>query len=226
MNKKIEIEGFEKIAMELSISQSAAKGGDLGWLNENQIAKKLMDAGNACGWDCAKYQKRNPDVCVPEKQKGVMRNTPWGRMKYIDYKYKIEFEKSEYDEIDVYCKNKPIEWTVSVWDLESLNFIANYEVPFLKIPSALLTDTELLAETAKSGNQVIISTGMSTLSEVDAAVNIVEKYGQKPVVLHCHSSCPAPHDELNLSIIPFIKKDMTAFWVIQVMKMIESDLLL
>ncbi len=182
--------------------------GEIG-INHNgdmQIAKKLMDAVNACGWDCAKYQKRNPDICVPEKQKGVMRDTPWGKMKYIDYKYKIEFEKSEYDEIDVYCKNKPIEWTVSVWDLDSLNFISNYEVPFLKIPSALLTDTELLAETAKSGNQVIISTGMSTLSEVDEAVNIVEKHGQKPVVLHCHSSYPAPHDELNLSIIPFYKE--------------------
>ena len=67
---------------------------------ELDIAKKLIDATNACGWHCAKFQKRNPDVCVPEHQKNIERNTPWGRMTYLDYKYKVEFEKKEYNIIN------------------------------------------------------------------------------------------------------------------------------
>ena len=89
-----------------------------------------------------------------------MRDTPWGKMKYIDYKYKIEFEKKEYDYIETYCREKPIDWSVSVWDLDSLHFALNYNLPYLKIPSAMLTNDELLIETAKSNLPVILSTGM------------------------------------------------------------------
>ena len=91
------------------------------------LAKKLIDASYVTGWDCVKFQKRTPDICVPEKQKNIMRSTPWGKMKYIDYKHKIEFEKKEYNEIKLYSKSKPIDWTVSVWDLPSLNFILKYD---------------------------------------------------------------------------------------------------
>ncbi len=90
-----------------------------------EIAKRLIDAINACGWHCAKFQKRNPDVCVPEQQKQIKRNTPWGEMTYIDYKYKVEFGKNEYDYVDKYCREKSLSWTVSVWDLDSLEFIQN-----------------------------------------------------------------------------------------------------
>ncbi len=114
------------------------------------IAKRLIDAANACGWHCAKFQKRNPDVCVPEDQKSKMRNTPWGEMTYLEYKYKVEFEKTEYDIINQYCLEKPLPWTVSIWDIDSLNFIVDYDVPFIKIPSAHITNKELLTETAKS----------------------------------------------------------------------------
>ena len=72
--------------------------GDMG------ICKKLIDAVNACNWDCSKFQKRNPDVCVPEHQKNIMRDTPWGKMTYLEYKYRVEFNKSQYDEIDRYSK--------------------------------------------------------------------------------------------------------------------------
>ena len=113
------------------------------------IAKKLIDATNACGWHCAKFQKRNPDVCVPDHQKEIVRDTPWGKMTYIDYKYKVEFGENEYDTINNYCKDKPLAWTASVWDLDSLKFLMDYDVPFIKIPSALLTDDELIIETAK-----------------------------------------------------------------------------
>tara|TARA_Y100000385_G_scaffold281257_1_gene333765 strand:- start:463 stop:1311 length:849 start_codon:yes stop_codon:yes gene_type:complete len=182
--------------------------GEIG-INHNgdtQITKRLIDAANACQWDCVKFQKRNPDVCVPEHQKSIMRDTPWGRMSYLDYKYKVEFGKKEYDMIDKYSKEKPIDWTASVWDLDSLNFMSQYDVPFLKIPSALITNTELLVETAKTKIPLVISTGMSTLEEIDNAVNLIMKNGVNPIIMHCNSSYPTPKKELNLRVIETLKK--------------------
>ena len=182
--------------------------GEIG-INHNgdtQITKRLIDAANACQWDCVKFQKRNPDVCVPEHQKSIMRDTPWGRMSYLDYKYKVEFGKKEYDMIDKYSKEKPIDWTASVWDLDSLNFMSQYNVPFLKIPSALITNTELLVETAKTKIPLVISTGMSTLEEIDSAVNLIIKNGVNPIIMHCNSSYPTPKKELNLRVIETLRK--------------------
>ena len=86
------------------------------------ITKKLIDASFATSWDCVKFQKRNPDVCVPDHQKDVIRDTPWGRITYLEYKHKVEFGKEEYDYINDYCKEKPIDWTVSVWDVYRNDF--------------------------------------------------------------------------------------------------------
>ena len=94
------------------------------------IAKKLIDVAVLSGCDSVKFQKRNPDVCVPEHQKSIIKSTPWGDMTYIDYKYKVEFGKKEYDIIDDYSKQKPIDWTTSVWDLDSLEFMEQYDIPF------------------------------------------------------------------------------------------------
>ena len=169
------------------------------------IAKKLIDATNACGWHCAKFQKRNPDVCVPENQKLVKRNTPWGEMTYLDYKYKIEFGEQEYIQIDNYCREKPLSWSVSVWDIDSLEFTNNFNLPFIKIPSAKITNIELLRESAKLNIPIIISTGMSTWKIVDSAVEILEQGNADYAILHCNSTYPAPHKELNLNIIPAMK---------------------
>ena len=143
---------------------------------------------------------------MPEHQKNVIRNTPWGEMKYIDYKKKIEFEKKEYDIIRDYCYQKPIDWSASVWDHQSLEFLMNYDIPFIKIPSAMMTNTSLLIESAKSGKSIIMSTGMSTLEEVDEAVNNLIKYTDDFVIMHTNSSYPTPIDELNLKLIPFYKE--------------------
>jgi len=181
--------------------------GEIG-INHNgdiQLAKKLIDAVNACGWDCAKFQKRNPDICVPDHQKNIPRDTPWGKMSYIDYKHRIEFQKKEYDYIDQYAKEKPIDWSASAWDLDSLKFICNYDIPFVKIASASITNLELLTEAAKSGLDVIMSTGMSTLEEVDTAVETIIKNGKKPIIMHTNSSYPSPKEEINLRLIPFYK---------------------
>jgi N-acetylneuraminate synthase len=168
-----------------------------------EIAKKLIDIAAVAGCDAVKFQKRNPDVCVPEHQKSVIRDTPWGQMTYLDYKYKMEFGKQEYDIINKYCKQKNIQWTASPWDLESLKFLLEYDVPFIKIPSAMLTNTELLVATINSGKKIIISTGMSTLEEIDRAVSLLEKTDF--ALLHCNSTYPAPLDELNLKCIQTLK---------------------
>ena len=181
--------------------------GEIG-INHNgdlNVAKKLIDAVSACSWDCAKFQKRNPDVCVPDHQKSVMRQTPWGNMTYLDYKYRVEFEKKEYDYISRYCSEKPIDWSASVWDLDSLQFLMQYDMPFIKIPSAMTTNKDLVCETAKSNIPVIMSTGMCELSEVDEAVNNVLKHNSNLILMHTNSSYPTPKDEINLNLIPFLK---------------------
>ena len=182
--------------------------GEIG-INHNgdlQVAKKLMDAVHACGWDCAKFQKRNPDVCVPEHQKGIMRKTPWGEMTYIEYKHRIELSGADYKYISEYASEKPIDWSASAWDIDSLNFLLERGSPFIKIPSAMLTDDELLKEVVKSGVPVIASTGMSTLEEVDHAVDLLLQGHHKPVLMHTNSSYPTPLEELNLNLIPMIKE--------------------
>ncbi|MEK6744574.1 MAG: N-acetylneuraminate synthase family protein [Nitrospirota bacterium] len=179
-------------------------------LNHNgdmQNAKKLIDAAFATNWHCVKFQKRTPHLCVPEHQKNVMRDTPWGKMTYLEYRYKVEFEKEQYDYIDGYCREKPIAWTASVWDLKSLEFLMQYKVPFIKIPSAKLTEHEYLVEASRSGSPVILSTGMSTIEEIDAAVNILAKHSKDNYVLmHTNSSYPAPPEDLNLRVINFLKE--------------------
>ena len=171
------------------------------------IAKKLIDIAKVAGCDVVKFQKRNPDVCVPEHQKTIMRDTPWGRMTYLDYKYKVEFNQNQYDEIDIYCKEKDIKWSASPWDLDSLDFLNQYDIPFIKIPSALLTDLELIRESVKTGKKIIISTGMSTIEEIDNAVDTIKKVNAEAqyAILHCNSTYPAPNDELNLNCIKTLK---------------------
>lgn len=171
------------------------------------IAKKLINISSFAGVNCVKFQKRDPDICVPEDQKNVKRLTPWGKMRYIDYRKKIEFGKKEYDEISDYCNQIGLDWTASVWDLYSLDFISSYSIPFIKIPSAKITDIELLKccrETAINKRiGVIISTGMSTLEEIDRAVE--ELKGCRYSILHCNSTYPSRVDDLNLSCITSLK---------------------
>ena len=171
-----------------------------------QIAKRLIDVAQSSGCDAVKFQKRNPDICVPEHQKSIMRETPWGNMKYIDYKYKVEFGKKEYDEIDKHCKDRGIAWSASPWDIDSLKFLLKYDIPFIKIPSALLTNDNLIIESCKSGKKIILSTGMSTEKEIDHAVSLLKKHAKDFAILHCNSSYPAPLEDLNLSYIKKLKE--------------------
>ena len=172
-----------------------------------QIAKKLMDGAYAAGWNAVKFQKREPDIAVPEHQKMVMRDTPWGRMTYLEYKKRIEFGKVEYDYIDRYCKEKPLDWTASPWDLPSLEFLLQYDIPFIKIASASITQDALLEAAAKFGKPVIMSTGMSTWEELDHAVAILERHAHGGYLLmHTNSTYPAPENELNLTMIRTLRE--------------------
>ena len=172
-----------------------------------QIAKKLIDAANACGWNCVKFQKREPETAVPETQKNVMRDTPWGKITYLEYKKKVEFGKKEYDYIDAYCKEKPIAWSASPWDIPSLQFLLKYDIPFIKIASAGNADKKLLKLACESGKTLLVSTGMSTLEEMDVLVDFLEKNSDgNYILLHTNSVYPTPADELNLNMIKTMKE--------------------
>jgi len=162
-------------------------------------AKKLIDGAKEAGVDAIKFQKRTPEVCVPKNQWNVERDTPWGRMTYIDYRHKVEFTKNDYADIDKYCRGKGIYWFASCWDEESVDFIEQFDVPIYKTASASLTDKKLLQRHKKLNKPVIVSTGMSTMEEIEEAVKI---FGTENLLIaHSTSTYPCPNDELNLKMI-------------------------
>lgn len=163
------------------------------------IAKELIKAAYDAGVDAIKFQKRTPEICVPDHQKGQMRQTPWGYISYLDYRYKVEFEKAEYEEIDAYCQSLGMAWLASSWDIPSLEFIEAFKPPAHKVPSALLTDHKLLRAMKATGRPVILSTGMSTMEEIEEAVCILGM--ENLLICHTTSSYPCPPEELNLKMI-------------------------
>lgn len=172
-----------------------------------QIAKRLIDASFAIGWDCVKFQKRDPDIAVPESQKNVERDTPWGRMTYLEYKKRIEFGKREYDIIDEYCNYKPVSWTASPWDIPSLEFLLQYDVPYIKLASASNGNVELIKAACKSGKPLLVSTGMCTQEELDRTVSILENESKgNYILLHTNSAYPAIGAHLNLKYINTLQK--------------------
>jgi N-acetylneuraminate synthase len=166
-------------------------------------ALKLIDAAKLAGCDAVKFQKRTPEICVPKDQWNIIRETPWGKMKYIDYKKRIEFGKKEFDIINKYCKKLSILWSASCWDVKSVDFIEKYNVKFHKIASACITDLDLLKKYKKTKKPIIISTGMSSEKEIANAVKILSQ--KKLAILHCNSSYPAPNHQLNLRYIKKLK---------------------
>ena len=165
-----------------------------------ESAKKLVDVACVAGCNYVKFQKREPEICVPQAQRNKMRDTPWGPMTYIDYKNKIEFGKKEYDEIFSYCKKKEIECFASVWDEVSIDFMKNY-TDTTKIPSALITNKNLCRTAREKNNFLIISTGMSTEQEIDRCIS----YCDPDVIMHTNSSYPSKIEELNLNYILWLQ---------------------
>ncbi len=168
-----------------------------------QAAKDLIKAARDANVDAVKFQKRTPEICVPDKQKDQMRDTPWGYISYLDYRYKVEFGQKEYEEIDAYCRSLGIDWLASSWDVPSLEFIDAFNPPAHKVPSALLTDHNLLRAIKATGRPVILSTGMSTMEEIEAAVELLDL--DNLLICHTTSSYPCPPEELNLEMIRTLK---------------------
>lgn len=168
------------------------------------IAKKLIQGAKAAGADAVKFQKRTPEICVPKDQWNVERDTPWGRMTYIDYRYKVEFSKKDYAVIDKFCKEKNIVWFASCWDEEAVDFMEQFEVPLYKTASAILTDINLLKKHKTLNKPVMISTGMSTIEEIEEAVKIFEN--KNHLVAHSTSTYPCPNEELNLKMITTLRE--------------------
>ena len=168
------------------------------------IAKQLIDAAKHAGVDAVKFQKRTPELCVPDHQRSQMKDTPWGYITYLDYRYKVEFDESDYKEIDRHCKEVGIDWFASSWDIPSVEFIERFNPPTHKVASALLTDHALLRRLRETNKPIILSTGMSTLDEIQEAVKILDM--DNLVICHTTSSYPCPPDELNLRMINTLKE--------------------
>lgn len=162
--------------------------------------KKMMMLAKVSGCDYAKIQKRNPDVCVPEHQKSVMRQTPWGEMTYLEYKHRMEFNEEQIKELCDFAKEIDIEFFASVWDLDSVALMAKY-TKIVKLGSPVINDLELLKATRAAFDYVVMSTGMSTEEEIEKAVEACNP----DVIMHTNSTYPCPEEELNLRYIEWLK---------------------
>jgi N-acetylneuraminate synthase len=169
-----------------------------------EVAKKMIDGAVFAGANAVKFQKRTPELCVPHDQWMIERDTPWGRMTYIDYKKKTEFSMRQYFEIDQYCRQKGIVWFASCWDIPSVDFMEQFDIPVYKIASACITDTELLAKIKSTGKPVMISTGMSTMEEIENAVKFLGV--ENLLIAHTTSTYPCKPRELNLKMIKTLKQ--------------------
>ena len=175
--------------------------GEIG-INHNgdlRTALALIEAARAAGMDAVKFQKRTPEVCTPRDQWEIERDTPWGRMTYLEYRHRVEFSAEDYRQIDEYCHEIGIDWFASPWDVESVDFLGGYNQPAYKVASACLTDDVLLRAMRATDKTVILSTGMSTPDQIRHAVEVL---GSRNIILcHATSTYPAPPEQLNLRMI-------------------------
>ena len=170
------------------------------------VAKKLIAAAKASGADSVKFQKRDPDVCVPEFMKGLPRETPWGVMTYLEYKHRLEFGFDSYQAIDQFSREIGLPWSASAWDVGSLEFLDQFNLPYHKIPSALNTNLPFVAEVGRRGLPTFLSTGMITLELLDQAVETFLRHCSNLTLLHCVSTYPAAEEDLNLAMIGTLRE--------------------
>jgi N-acetylneuraminate synthase len=163
------------------------------------LAKKMIHSAVEAGCDAVKFQKRTPELCVPKDQWDLERETPWGRMTYLEYRYRVEFDERQYREIDDFCREQGIQWFASCWDEPSVDFIEQFNPVMYKAASASLTDHALLRKMKSTGKPLMISTGMSTMEEIEAAVVAVGS--DRLLIAHSTSSYPCKLEELNLRMI-------------------------
>ena len=176
-------------------------------LNHNgdvDLAKRLIDVAADAGADAVKFQKRTPEIATPEHMRDVPRETPWGTMTYLDYRRRVEFDRAQYIEISDHALLRGLEWFASPWDVPSVAFLEDLGVAAHKVASASLTDHALLRALADTGKPVILSTGMSTMVEIDAAVSVLGT--DRLVLMHATSTYPMEPEEANLRMIPALRE--------------------
>ena len=170
------------------------------------LAKKMIDEAVMAGCDAVKFQKRTVTKVYSPQELDVYRPNYYGSTNR-DLKNGLELSYEDYQEIDKYCKSKKIMWFASCWDIDSVDFIEQFDVPCHKIASALLTDDELLLHVKKTGKPILLSTGMSTMDEIRHAVKLLGE--DNLVLLHCTSTYPTDHNEINLKVIETFKKEFS-----------------
>lgn len=169
-----------------------------------ELAKKLIDGAVFAGCDAVKFQKRTPELCVPKDQWEIERETPWGRIPYIEYRRKVEFGFEEYLEIDFYCKEKGVDWFASPWDETAVEFLEKFKPVIYKLSSASLTDHPLLKKVRATGKPMILSTGMSTIEEIEETVQLIGK--ENLLIAQSTSTYPCAVEELNINVIKTYKE--------------------
>mgnify|MGYP003154603338 CR=1 FL=1 len=170
-----------------------------------KLVKKLIDEAKESGCQAVKFQKRDIETVYTEEYLNSARQSPWGTTQR-DQKNGLEFGKEEYDEIDKYCKKKNILWSASAWDINSQVFLRQYDLPFNKVASAMLTHLELLDEIASEQKHTFISTGMSTFDDIDRAVEIFQKHNCPYTLFHCVSTYPCKDEDCNINLIKTIRE--------------------
>ncbi|MBP2415484.1 N-acetylneuraminate synthase family protein [Microlunatus capsulatus] len=181
--------------------------GEIGINHNGELANAfaLIDQAAAAGCDAVKFQKRTPEICTPRDQWDIERDTPWGRMTYIDYRHRVEFDADDYRQIDEHARARGIAWFASPWDVEAVDFLEQFDVPAHKVASASLTDDELLRRLRATGRTIILSTGMSTPKQIRHAVEVL---GSENIVMcHATSTYPAKPTELNLRMIHTLQSE-------------------
>lgn len=169
------------------------------------IAKKLIDGAIFCGCNAVKFQKRTVEKIYTREELDKPRESPWGTTNR-DQKLGLEFGKKEYDEINRYCNEKGIEWFASAWDTDSQKFLRQCKLKYNKIASPLLTHRELLEMVAEEGKYTFISTGMSSLDEIEKAVQIFRRAKCPFELMHCNSAYPMKDSNANLKMIPVLRE--------------------
>ena len=173
-----------------------------------KIAKDLIKIAKSCGCDAVKFQKRTVEKSYSKEILDSFRDSPWGNTTR-DEKLHLEFNKSDYDEIDKFCSTQDIEWYASSWDIESQEFLRQYNLKHNKVASAMLTNTELLESVAQEKKPTFVSTGMSTMDEIRNAVKIFRKHNCLFELMHTNSSYPMKNEEANLNCIGTLKNEFS-----------------
>jgi len=174
------------------------------------LAEQMITVAKQCGADAVKFQKRTVELVYTQEFLDSPRESPWGTTQR-DQKLGLEFGQNEYERIDEICRKAKIDWFASAWDLESLKFLQQFHPPYHKIASPMLTDLDFVQAISHIGTKTLISTGMSSTSQVMDAVNIFQMpglvYGSAGcpfAILHCVSIYPCPLSKCNISRIPYL----------------------